>query len=101
MAHSSLAPLVIGIVLFSLAAPLAATPTPAVAPTPVAAVPVCNGKYKGGLKPSSDELAEILKKHADWVKDGGLVFSKLADDPRRANLCGANLERAPLSPLHG
>jgi Pentapeptide repeats (8 copies) len=57
-----------------------------------AAAPVCNGKYKGGVKPSDAELKEILKKHADWVKDGGGWYkAKLADDPRRANLCGADL----------
>jgi hypothetical protein len=63
MSYRRFALLVIGVVLIVQAAPvMAAPPAPAVAP-PVAAVPVCNGKYKGGLQPSSDELAEILKQH--------------------------------------
>lgn len=49
----------------------------------------CSGKYKGRLKPSPEELEDILKKHAAWLKD--LHNSKLASDPRRANLCDAYL----------
>jgi Pentapeptide repeats (8 copies) len=52
---------------------------------------VCNGKFKGGLKPSFAELVDILKKPAEWVNDHGPVNSKLSNDPRRANLCGADL----------
>jgi hypothetical protein len=61
---------------------------------------VCPGKYKGGLKPLSDELADILKKHAAWMKDGGPSDSKLFDDPRRANLCGAQLSGMHLEGVH-
>jgi hypothetical protein len=68
MACSPIAILVIGVALFFQAAPVAATPTPEVAP-PAAVMAVCNGKYKGGLKPSPNELADILKKHTDWWKD--------------------------------
>jgi hypothetical protein len=65
----------------------------------------CSGKYKGGLEPSSAELTDILKKHAAWVKDvsvngwqgGELVDPKLNHDPRRADLCDANLEDALLT----
>jgi hypothetical protein len=41
----------------------------AIAAAAGAAAPVCNGKYKGGLKPSAAELADILKQHAAWLKD--------------------------------
>jgi len=88
---------------------MAATPTPEAPPSTVAAEPVCNGKYKGGVKPSDAELKEILKKHAEWVEDTAVVkgwsrkagFIKLADpkltdDPRRANLCEADLTGAHL-----
>jgi uncharacterized protein YjbI with pentapeptide repeats len=95
MAHSPIVPLVTGLVLFASAAPvMAAPPAPAVAAVVHAGAPVCNGKYKGHLKPSADELAEILKKHAAWLKDGGPDSDnpKLANDPRRANLCGADLK---------
>jgi hypothetical protein len=60
----------------------------------------CNGKYKGGLEPSDAELKKILQLHAAWVKDGGpshLDDPKVANDPRRANLCGANLSGPDLS----
>lgn len=69
---------------------MAATPTPTPVASPGAAVPVCNGKYKGVLEPSPHELADILKKHAEWSKDIGNK-PNLANDPRRANLCGADL----------
>lgn len=98
MSHSRLALLVIGIVLISLAAPVAAaTPTPAAAPS-VAAGPVCNGKYEGRLKsPSHDELVKILEKHAEWLIDSrGGYDSSFANDPRIANLCDANLVYAHL-----
>jgi uncharacterized protein YjbI with pentapeptide repeats len=45
-------------------------------------------------------LADILKQHAAWVKDGGplhLDDPKVANDPRRANLCGAQLTGADLN----
>jgi hypothetical protein len=61
----------------------------------------CSGKYKGRLTPlSDDELAEILKQHDAWVKEGGPVHlddPKVANDPRRANLCGADLTGAHLT----
>jgi uncharacterized protein YjbI with pentapeptide repeats len=82
-----------------------AAPTSEVAAAGVAA-PVCNGKYKGGIKPSAAELAEILKKHAEWLKDADLDNPKFvkdgngnpkfANDPRRANLCEADLIGADL-----
>jgi hypothetical protein len=56
-----------------------------------------NGKCKGGLKPTDSELKEILKQHAAWVKDDGPFIARLANDPRRANFCEANLDRADLS----
>jgi hypothetical protein len=61
----------------------------------------CSGKYKGRLTPlSEDELAEILKQHNAWAKDAGplhLNNPKVANDPRRANLCEANLRHALLT----
>ena len=90
MSYSRVALLLIGVVLISRAAPVAATPAPKVVP-PVAAPPVCNGKYKGERKPSPDELADILRKHTEWVRDAGRD-----NDARRANLCDADLDGAYL-----
>jgi hypothetical protein len=63
----------------------------------------CTGKYKGGLTPTVNELKEILKQHAAWVKDDGpnhLNDPKVADDPRRANLCEAHLRGVDLRGAH-
>jgi hypothetical protein len=91
MSRSRIAILVIGIVLISQA----------VAPRPVMgqpqpAQPVCTGKFKGGLQPSPAELTDILKKHAEWLKDGGSYSPELSNDPRKANLCDAKLILANL-----
>jgi len=59
--------------------------------------PTCTGKYKGGLTPSPEELRDILKKHASWVKDSGPQTPELANDPRRANLCEADLRKIDLN----
>jgi hypothetical protein len=37
-----------------------------------------------------------LKHHSAWLKDSGPDNPKLASDPRKANLCGADLEKADL-----
>jgi Pentapeptide repeats (8 copies) len=61
--------------------------------------PQCTGKYKAGLKPSDAELEEILRQHAAWATGAGPFFwkdPKVANDPRRANLCDANLRDAGL-----
>jgi len=50
----------------------------------------CEGKYKGGKKPTKEELSKILEDHRTWVKSK----KKLG---RRANLCGAGLIKANLS----
>jgi uncharacterized protein YjbI with pentapeptide repeats len=63
----------------------------------------CTGKYKGGLKPPPAELMETLKQHATWVKDGGpdhLDDPKVANDPRRANFCEADLSNTDLKDAH-
>jgi pentapeptide repeat protein len=73
---------------------------PSEAAPPVAAAPACNGKYKGRLKPPPAELADILKKHAEWLNDHSPHNSKLANDPRRANLCDADLDGAYLGAAH-
>jgi Pentapeptide repeats (8 copies) len=96
MRHARIALLVVGIVLLAQVAPLVSEAAP-----PAATVPVCNGKYKDGLKPSPTELTDILKKHARWLMDSGPLTLELtpevANDPRRANLCGANLTDANLT----
>jgi Pentapeptide repeats (8 copies) len=75
---------------------------------PQTAEPVCTGEFKGGVKPSPTELADILQKHSEWLKDGARdlynpiffpnspIERRLRNDPRRANLCGANLTSASL-----
>jgi len=79
------------IVLISLAAPAMAAPPALRFIPPMPARSVCNGKYKGGRTPSAAELAEILKAHSAWLNDIPKYGRKLTNDPRRANLCGANL----------
>src|SRR5208282_3968174 len=71
--------LLIGVGLVFQAEALAATPTLAAAPS-VAAGPICNGKYKDGLKPSPAELAEILKQHATWIRDSGSGNPRMSND---------------------
>jgi len=51
----------------------------------------CTGKYKHGLKPAAAELADVLRQHAKWLKDGGPHNPQLSHDPRKADLCDANL----------
>jgi hypothetical protein len=87
MKHARLALLVIAVVLASQSLAVAAAPTPLAAPSAVDASPVCNGKFRDGLKPSPAEVAEILRKHVEWLNDGGRYKPKLTNDPRRANLC--------------
>src|SRR6266849_1677026 len=79
MARLQIALLVIGVVLIAQAT------------MPRQAMGQCSGKYKGGLRPSPAELADILTKHAEWLKAGGLHDPRLTNDPRRANLCDADL----------
>jgi uncharacterized protein YjbI with pentapeptide repeats len=52
-------------------------------------------KYKGGLKPSAAELADILNKNAAWIRSDEAI-----NDPRIANLCGADLSGAHLNGAH-
>ena len=94
MAHSRIALIIIGVVL------IAQTAMP---PCCRGDEVKCTGKYKDGRKPTDDELKKILKKHDAWVEDGGpdhLEDSKVADDPRRANLCDAHLRAVHLEGAH-
>jgi uncharacterized protein YjbI with pentapeptide repeats len=77
--------LLTGLVLFT--APAGA----AEAPTGQAAAKKCEGPFKGGKRPTPEELARVLRAHAEWLRAGAGE-----DDPRRANLCGANLNEANL-----
>jgi Pentapeptide repeats (8 copies) len=97
MSRSPIALIVIGVVLvFQAAQVMVATPTTAAAP-PVAPATICNGKFKGHLKPSAAKLTEILRQHTEWINDGGLKDPKLFNDSRRANLCEADLSGASLA----
>src|SRR5713226_1756256 len=94
--------IVFAVLISQLVAPVGAFGTPARLPGPRAAwsIPSCNGKYKGGLKPSPEELADILKKNEEQTKTLGRWW--WLDNPSRTNLCeadlgGANLIRANLS----
>ena len=51
----------------------------------------CTGNYKGGKKPSNEEILQILKDHSKWLEN-----SK-APDEYRANFCEADLGRAVLN----
>jgi hypothetical protein len=65
--------------------------------------PPCTGKYKG-KKPTDAELKEILLLHSAWLTEyGGHPDSrdqKVVNDPRRANLCNAELRDADLTGVH-
>ena len=73
--------------------------------TSATAIPACNGKYKGGLSPSPEELQDILIKYGRWLnKLAGARPRWLCDkddgDPDRANLCEADLIAANLQKAH-
>ncbi len=94
--------IVFAVLISQLLAPVGAFGTPARVPGPRAAwsIPSCNGKYKGGLKPSPEGLADILKKNEEETKTLGRWWWLY--NPSRTNLCeadlgGANLIRANLS----
>src|SRR6516165_3730609 len=74
--HSAI---VIGVLLFAQVA----------APQSCLGKEPCSGKYRGGLKSSPAELVELLKQHEE-----------LANDPRRAIFCEANLRSANLDGVH-
>ena len=50
----------------------------------------CEGKYKGGKRPTREEITKILEDHRTWVRS-------LKKSGRMANLCGADLKKANLS----
>jgi uncharacterized protein YjbI with pentapeptide repeats len=66
-----------------------------------AAIPSCNGKYKGGLTPSPEELTDILKKNEEELRIQWQALGvKITDRKQlariiayfgRPNLCEANL----------
>lgn len=61
---------------------------------------VCNGRYKGGIKPTASELAEILIRHKHELaltRDPGEAPK---DSPEIANLCGADLRELNLSKVN-
>jgi uncharacterized protein YjbI with pentapeptide repeats len=69
----------------------------------IQAADVCEGKYKSGGKPQPEELAALLKAHAEWLKSytstvrNSLWFKVSSyNDTERANLCNANLTYADL-----
>ena len=45
----------------------------------------CEGKFKGGKKPTREEITIILEYHSKWMEEKG---------GRKANLCDADLEDA-------
>jgi hypothetical protein len=56
---------------------------------------ICSQKY-ARVKFPLDKLPAIVKQHESWLAAGGAKNPTLANDPRRANLCGTNLEGANL-----
>ena len=54
----------------------------------------CDGAFKG-KRPTTQELAQVLEHHQQWVRDlpdiRHVHRSERKNDPRRANLCGARL----------
>lgn len=55
----------------------------------------CQGKYKNGAMPRKDELEVILNDHKEWLSSYRDKLKQLTEDqlydPRKANLCNANL----------
>jgi uncharacterized protein YjbI with pentapeptide repeats len=58
----------------------------------------CDSKYKDGSKPTQEELVKILESHAQWLSTyaGRLDTQEARKDPRRANLCRAELRETNL-----
>ena len=50
----------------------------------------CDGKFKGGLEPTQEELATIFSNHLLWLQKK----NRQNDDPLRANLCEAFLPKS-------
>ena len=54
---------------------------------------VCEGPFKGGKKPTPEQLKEILNKHVAWIKG----VQKERPEGEQANLCEADLRGANLA----
>lgn len=56
----------------------------------------CQGKYKNNSMPRKDELDLILAAHKEWLSSYRDTLKQTTkeqmEDPRRANLCNANLQ---------
>jgi len=61
----------------------------------------CRGKFKGKT-PNPKELNSVLNEHKTWlgVYAGKISTPKAQADPRKANLCGAELDSAKLNDLN-
>jgi len=101
MARLQTALLAIGVLLISQAA-VAGRTSEFASPNPMTSVceqtvarRLVSGTYKLGQAPKAAEVAKILKKHAEWVKDGSPD-----NDGRRADLRGEDLVDADLSNAH-
>jgi uncharacterized protein YjbI with pentapeptide repeats len=59
----------------------------------------CQSNYKDGRKPTQQELANMLERHAEWlsVYAGRLHTQEAIKDHRSANLCGADLRDTTLA----
>src|ERR1700736_6275916 len=89
---SRLPSLIVFAVLISQLAASAEAMETAVAAT---AIPTCVGKYKGGLKPTPEELGKIPKVAEEVVAQRGLNLCEA--NLANANLAGANLENTDLT----
>ncbi len=47
----------------------------------------CTGDFRGGKKPDPMAMEQILSSHREWSS----IEDRRLDDPRRANLCEADL----------
>jgi uncharacterized protein YjbI with pentapeptide repeats len=65
----------------------------------------CEGRYKDSGKPTKAEFAMLLERHAKWLVAyaaelppvaPGKMSQRARQDPRRANLCGADLRDSEL-----
>ena len=53
----------------------------------------CDGLFKGGKKPTVEQLEQIFQEHTKWIESE-------EKEGTRAKLCGANLTKAHLSMAH-
>ena len=63
---------------------------------PALSIAGCNGPFKD-KKISTEQLQQIIAQHQDWLQETGKIVN--LKDKRRANLCGAQLQKMDLKKM--